>query len=207
MVKSPSKIGFSESPKGFSKSSRVRSPNSKSVSMFEFAKNIWNHYRWELFLTVSVITIIVCWFFKKENDYNGISMDTGVLRKKSPPQTKGVYKNEEKCREIVQSIYNKPFKKIRPDFLKNPKTGRNLELDMYNDELKIAVEYNGIQHRTYAPYFHKSPNDYLDQVERDKHKAKRCKEIGVTLIVVPDTVRYHEIDEFIRSELKREGRL
>ncbi|MDD4931377.1 MAG: hypothetical protein PHG66_04520 [Candidatus Colwellbacteria bacterium] len=150
---------------------------------------------------------MICWLFKKrDGEYTGISIDTSVLQKK-PLLPKGTYKNEERCREIIQSIYNLPFKKVRPEFLKNPKTGRNLELDMYNEGLKIAVEYNGIQHRTYAPYFHKSPDDYQNQVERDNLKVRRCKEAGVTLIIVPDTVRYNEMEQYIKSELKKAGRL
>lgn len=184
-----------------------RSPLKKIVHVYEFFNNIWENYRWEFFLFVSIITIIVCWLLKpKDDEYNGISIDTSVLQKKKP-QPKGTYKNEERCREIIQRIYNRPFNKCRPDFLKNPKTGRNLELDMYNDVLKIAVEYNGIQHRTYAPYFHKCPADYIDQLQRDKLKHQKCKDVGVTLIIVPDTVRYHEMEEYIKSELKKAGRL
>lgn len=183
--------------------------DSSPQSLYNFMKNIWDNHRWEFFLCISVFTIIICWIFKKnDSQYTGISIDTSVLRKKTLKDSqKGVYKNEERCREIIQKIYNRPFTKVRPDFLKNPKTGRNLELDMYNPELKIAVEYNGIQHRTYAPYFHKSPGDYLDQVDRDKFKIKRCKDEGITLIVVPDTVRYHEMENYIKSELKNAGKL
>lgn len=188
-----------------SSNSRSRS-TSKKLSLYDFSMNIWDNYRWELFLCLSIIIIIICWFLKpKDSEYTGISIDTSVLKKKS--LQKGIYKNEEKCREIVEKIYNRPFKKSRPDFLKNPKTGRNLELDMYNESLKLAVEYNGIQHRVYAPYFHKSLDDFLCQVERDKLKSQRCNEVGVTLIIVPDTVRYNEMEEYIKLELKKAGRL
>jgi hypothetical protein len=180
----------------------------EDVSLYEFSKNIWDNYRWELFIITSVFTIFICWLLKKkDSEYSGIYLDTSVLQKNKATTKKGTYKNEERCREIIQEIYNLPFKKVRPDFLKNPKTGRNLELDMYNDVLKIALEYNGIQHRTYAPYFHKSPLDYDAQVERDALKIKRCGEEGVTLITVPDTVRYNEMEAFIRSELQKAGRL
>jgi len=178
--------------------------NSKTV--YNQISNIWKNYRWEFLFVLSVFVIIVCWFLKPDSVYNGIVIDTSILKGKRE-KTKGVYKNEEKCREIVESIYNLPFKKVRPNFLKNPKTGRNLELDMYNDQLKIAIEYNGIQHRTYAPYFHKSYDDYLGQVDRDNLKKQKCKENGVTLICVPDTVRYEELQSYIITELRREGKL
>lgn len=52
-------------------------------------------------------------------------------------------KGEKRTREIIERITGRKFPSVRPNFLKNPKTGRNLELDMYNDSLKLAIEYNG----------------------------------------------------------------
>jgi len=185
----------------------VRSPSVRSPSLLQFLLNIWKNYRWEFFLVSSIFIIFICWILKSDEEtYRGISIDTSVL-KSNPSLQRGIYKNEEKCRDVVQRIFNRPFKKSRPDFLRNPKTNRNLELDVFNEDLKIAVEYNGIQHRTYAPYFHKSPKDFEEQLQRDDFKKKRCKETGICLIVVPDTIRYHEIEEYIKSELKRNGRL
>ena len=190
-----------------SKKSPFSLSENKNKGIISFITNIWDNYRWELFVIISLITIFICWIFKPDDEeYKGISIDTSVLKIKHLSKDR-VYKNEEKCREIIEKIYNKPFKKIRPNFLKNPKTGRNLELDMYNEELNIAVEYNGIQHRTYAPYFHKSLDDYNSQVERDIFKSKKCLDYGITLIIVPDTVRYHEIEDHIIKELKRNKRL
>jgi hypothetical protein len=43
------------------------------------------------------------------------------------------------------------FVKIRPAWLRNTvhNTGRNLEIDCYNEELGICVEYDGQQHASY----------------------------------------------------------
>ena len=42
---------------------------------------------------------------------------------------------------------------FRPDWLCNPSTGANLELDRYYPKLKIGIEFNGPQHRKqYNPY-------------------------------------------------------
>ena len=57
-----------------------------------------------------------------------------------------ISKGEQKCKETLEKIYGKEFLCVRPDFLRNPETNRKLELDCYNEELKLAVEYNGIQH-------------------------------------------------------------
>jgi len=82
---------------------------------------------------------------------------------------------EKICKEILSELYpNNNFKKIRPNWLRNEKTGKNLELDMYCDELNIALEYNGKQHYEYVNYFHNTNEDFIKQQERDKCK-KECK--------------------------------
>jgi hypothetical protein len=58
----------------------------------------------------------------------------------------------------------------RPNWLKNPKTGRNLELDFYLEKKKIAVEVQGFHHKT------------IYQEEKDKIKEDICKERGIRLI-------------------------
>ncbi|AYV84137.1 MAG: uvr/rep helicase [Hyperionvirus sp.] len=74
----------------------------------------------------------------------------------------------------------KPFKKYRPIFLER------LELDGYNDELKIAFEYNGLQHYKVCTRFH--PNgeaDLIKQQDRDKKKRELCTLNNISLIEIP----------------------
>jgi len=40
----------------------------------------------------------------------------------------------------------KVIRNFRPDFLKNPKSGHNLEYDFYIPEAKVAFEIQGIHH-------------------------------------------------------------
>ena len=56
---------------------------------------------------------------------------------------------EKLCRELLEMWFfeNKVLYNYRPDWLKNPLTGKNLELDIYYPELKLAVEFNGMQHK------------------------------------------------------------
>jgi hypothetical protein len=102
-------------------------------------------------------------------------------------------------------MFNKSFKKIRPDFLKNEKTGSNLEIDIYNDDLKLGIEYSGRQHYEYVPHFHKDHNAFLEQKYRDEIKEKKCKENGIKLIIVPYTVKHKDIQSFIYKEAKNLG--
>jgi hypothetical protein len=114
-------------------------------------------------------------------------------------------KAEDSCREIVERLFNKQFPSVRPNWLKNPMTNRNLELDMYNEELKLAFEYDGQQHREYTPRWHNSQDDFDDQVLRDKMKNKLCRLKGVSLIRVTDNCG--DMEKFIKRECIAKGLL
>ena len=104
------------------------------------------------------------------------------------------FQNESYCIGIIENLTNKNFRKIRLTFLNS-----KLELDGYNKELELALEYNGEQHYKYVHKFYKDKINALEkQQERDKLKAKLCKENGIYLIVVP----YYEKDkeEYIKRE-------
>ena len=104
-----------------------------------------------------------------------------------------LHKTEQKCREIISNIMGFPFIKIRPPFLKG------LELDCYNEELRLALEYNGIQHYKYTPYFHVNGEiDLLKQKERDIKKQILCKENDIKLIVVPYNIK--NLEEYIYNK-------
>lgn len=75
--------------------------------------------------------------------------------------------------------------KVRPDWLRNPATGRNLELDFYCEALHSAVEFNGAQHYHYSARFHRGTPLALEaQRARDALKMRRCAERGIRLLVI-----------------------
>ena len=100
----------------------------------------------------------------------------------------GESKGEKKCRDILQNIFGYKFINTRPDFLKNPVTGSNLELDCFNEYLNIAVEYNGPHH--YSPKFHETKYVFQCLQYRDYIKKQLCKENNTLLIIV----RYDIVD-------------
>ncbi len=108
---------------------------------------------------------------------------------------------EEHCRKIFEAIYGKSFVTCRPDFLYNPETGQNLELDGYNEELAIAFEYNGKQHYEYPNAFHKSEEEFKNQVRRDIFKKKICKDLGITLISIPYHIDTNDLYDYIEYYL------
>ncbi len=141
-----------------------------------------------------------------EDDGMNVSIDMTpkipmeILNKKKRRQLepkRKTSKKEELCRQIIEEIYQKPFPPARPDWLKNPDTGRPLELDCYNDDLKIALEYNGQQHYCFPNHTGQNKESFIAQVRRDIFKVNKCDEHGVFLINVPYTVPDHLLKEYI----------
>ena len=176
--------------------------------MFE---KYWNENGFNILLVISVITILILSLFrigKKgswSNSYTYNLTQRPSVTQTPPRQSKG----ELECRRVLQKLFNKPFKSCRPDFLRNPVTGGlfNLELDCYEHSLKLAVEYNGIQHYKYVPYFHKNKEAFLNQKYRDDMKRRMCKDNKITLIEVPNTIDISNIENYLITKLKIEGKL
>ncbi len=116
-------------------------------------------------------------------------------------------KGERMCRYVLTHLFGKPFETIRPDFLKNPRSGCNLELDCYNADVKppLAVEYNGKQHYTQVDKFQSSAQKFVTQVENDEFKKLRCASKGVCLITVPYTVPLHQLPDYLIKKLEKKG--
>lgn len=114
---------------------------------------------------------------------------------------------EQICRNHLNKRLGKEFIKDRPEFLKNPITNTNLELDCFCKEIKLALEYNGKQHYEYVPKFHKTKTDFYNQKYRDEIKKRLCYKNGVDLIEVPYYIPSHEIPLYIDRALEKLGRL
>ena len=109
-------------------------------------------------------------------------------------------KGEKICAQTLMTIFDQPFVSVRPDWLRNPLTGRCLELDCYNEELGLAVEYNGVQHYE-AGHFDMSEADLVKQQGRDAAKAESCSRHGVLLITVPYTVAHRDVPGYIAKNI------
>jgi hypothetical protein len=120
-----------------------------------------------------------------------------LLHMSMNPNLKSKWKYQNLCCQVLEEIYKKPFSSISPTWLKNPETGGILEIDCYNDELKIGVEYNGIQHYRYPNMYHKTYDEFIKQVRRDQYKHKKCDDNGVYLITVPYNVPQNKIRDYI----------
>lgn len=122
-----------------------------------------------------------------------------------PTNNKTESRGEIECRRFLETIFQVPFPKARPDFLRNPITGNNLEIDCYNPTLKLGVEYNGQQHYNYTSFFHRNVEASTNQKYRDELKRRMCRENGINLIEVPYTIKLHDIGPFLHLQLKKLG--
>lgn len=78
---------------------------------------------------------------------------------------------------IVQSLFPKMtiLRHYRPEFLKG------LELDIFIKELKVGIEYQGLQH--FEPVNHWGGKEALQKLkERDKKKREICSFLGIHLV-------------------------
>ncbi len=97
------------------------------------------------------------------------------------------WKTEFECKVILENVTNYVFEKSNPQFLER------LHYDWYNEELKLALEYNGEQHYIYIPFFHRTGIEVLEkQQERDKLKVELSYKYGIYLIVIPYYVKDKE---------------
>ena len=103
-------------------------------------------------------------------------------RKKARPTT--YVRREDRVRSILETLTPYHWPSIRPDWLKNPETNRNMELDCFCAELETAFEVDGAQHRRYIRHFHKSET-FDAQRQRDLLKEALCRARKITLVRVP----------------------
>lgn len=105
-------------------------------------------------------------------------------------------KSETYSRAVLAALYPEyKFVSCRPDFLLSD-SGRNLELDMYCEELGLCLEYMGIQHYQFDKFMHNNdPANFESQKARDAFKAEKCEEEKITLVYIPYTVNYQDPKE------------
>lgn len=130
-------------------------------------------------------------------------IDTDISTGVDNDSMSNVSKGEQRCRAFLEQTFQLPFPKTRPHFLNNPVTSSDLELDCFNESLRLAVEYQGEQHYKYIPYFHSSKEAFYNQQYRDVLKRDLCKKKNIILIEVPHYCK--NIEEFLKSALIENG--
>jgi hypothetical protein len=195
------------------------------MQLLSKAGSLWSSYGFEICLVLCVLVLVILGLYNKFTGQRGSYSTHGdpyfrALRPATKhPESQNFHfnttsrqikggresKGETECRRVLQQIFNRPFPNQRPNWLRNAVTGGrfNLELDCYNPELRLAVEYQGQQHYKYIPYFHRNRDHFMHQKYRDEIKRHLCRANGVTLIEVPYTVKIPHIHAYITRELGR----
>ena len=116
-------------------------------------------------------------------------------------------KGEDAALAALQRIFGSGFvfTKVRPAWARNVQSGRCLELDLYNEELKLALECDGVQHYVWPNSFHGTRAQFDDQIYRDRLKEEMCRQAAVTLVRIPFTVPLKNYEIYLRGELQRIG--
>lgn len=181
--------------------------------------NLYDYKSWLRIIIITVFIVLINFIYNRIKNpgktekvdfdeikdlFKNTSLKSGVNLPVVKFKKKRVNKTENECRKILEKIFKVQFPSCRPNFLKNPKTKKNLELDCYNKDLQIALEYNGQQHYFHVPTFQKSKKDFYANVFRDDWKRQKCSDMGITLIEVPYWAQ-HNLEEFIRAALRKKG--
>jgi hypothetical protein len=163
-----------------------------------------------MFRTVILFIVLVAMAVVLGNISSAKGVETGDVEfpdypdsEPIPPTTKGEYssKGERHMHACLRNIFNVEFVKVRPDWLKNPETGRNLELDAFNAELMIAAEYNGRQHYEWSSFFEKTKEGFEKQIRRDAYKRDICMNNSIYLMTVPYTVKPKNMQRWMYNQL------
>lgn len=188
---------------------------------------VYAWWKWFLFgLCAAFLCVAACWtggglagaemlremkqlVRDKREEKEAASRRNASLRSQGVTPVPVAASGEAETKAALERILGAPFVKVRPAWLRNTVhgTGRNLEIDCFNEELGIAVEFSGTQHFTFPNPFDHTLAAFTARLQRDAFKRQVCEARGLVFIVVPYTVPRKDIQAFLLQELAQRGLL
>lgn len=152
-----------------------------------------------LFVFVVIVALI----------FDSIAFDSTIVSGGAPKKTSPEYiekdlvefpasKFETQVRGIISRITGKKFPSVYPKWLRH--NGKQLELDGYNADLKLAFESQGPQHTKFINKLDTSKS-YKDRLDNDAAKLKLCDDQNVGLVIVDYKVPKHLLSSYIKSRI------
>lgn len=109
---------------------------------------------------------------------------------------------ERLVRTAIEHLTAQPFPKCRPDWLKST-GGRKMELDGYNEQLRLAFEHQGRQHYR-VNFFTKTRSNLNKRISADRRKYLICKKRSIKLITIPQVgadIQEQDLEQYLRKKL------
>jgi len=113
-------------------------------------------------------------------------------------------RSERICRKFFEEIFKVKFPQTKFEWLKNSE-GNLMHLDGFSAKLRLAFEYNGIQHYEFKKNWFKTERDFEKRKINDKIKKNLCFAHKITLIEIPYTIKNDHLENYILREAKRAG--
>ena len=109
--------------------------------------------------------------------------------------------SEKLFRIIIEKFFNCEFPSCRPEWLKN-KYGNRLQIDGYNEELKIGFEYQGEQHFIFSSHFYKTIEKFERNKQNDRTKKKILSNKNIFMFYPTYKLKKENYLSFIYSKIK-----
>lgn len=110
-------------------------------------------------------------------------------------------KSEAAVIRYLEEVTGKRFPTVNPSWLVLSHEGtKTLELDGYNKELGVAVEFSGPLHTKWSPSIESYPA-YFERIRRDIIKRETCKKHGVHFFTIDISLPREHWRNYILSRL------
>jgi hypothetical protein len=111
-------------------------------------------------------------------------------------------RSEKLVKELFENMFGDTFRKSRPKWLTID--NKLHELDGYSKKLKLAFEYQGIQHYEKIDFFTQNMS-HERRKKIDDLKLKICSHNNVILIQIPYTVKENNLQRYITNKVIKQG--